>query len=99
MNKGIGKTFHVASILDLENVFASVVVIALSAAGMAAVVMLIIGGYKFIAAGGDKDATQKAGQTITYAIGGLIFVLASWIILNLVGNFLGVNFSVFKITI
>ena len=88
-----------AKISDLETVFGSVVSVALSAAGIAVLVMLIVGGFKFLSAGGDKEATQKAGKTITYAIGGLVLVLSAWIILNLLGNFLGVNFSVFDITI
>ncbi len=99
VGKAVSKSGGAASILDLEHVFASIVVVALSAAGIAAVVMLVIGGFKFIAAGGDKDAAQKAGQTITYAVGGLVLVLSAWVILNLLGNFLGVDFSVFKITI
>mgnify|MGYP001573739194 FL=1 len=88
-----------AKISDLEQVFGSVVSVALSAAGIAALVMLIVGGFKFLSAGGDKEATQKAGQTITYAIGGLVLVLSAWIILNFLGNFLGVDFSVFKIMV
>ncbi len=88
-----------AKISDLEGVFGNVVSVALSAAGIAALVMLVIGGFKFLSAGGDKEATQKAGQTITYAIGGLVLVLSAWIILNFLGNFLGIDFSVFKITV
>lgn len=86
-----------ARISDLEGVFGNVVSVALSAAGIAALVMLIVGGFKFLSAGGDKEATQKAGQTITYAIGGLVLVLSAWIILNFLGNFLGIDFSVFNI--
>lgn len=86
-----------ASIGDLETVFGNVVSVALGAAGIAALVMLIVGGFKFLSAGGDKEATQKAGQTITYTIGGLVLVLSAWIILNFLGNFLGINFSVFNI--
>mgnify|MGYP001579576789 CR=1 FL=1 len=88
-----------ARIGDLETVFGNVVSVALSAAGIAALVMLIVGGFKFLSAGGDKEATQKAGQTITYAIGGLVLVLSAWIILNFLGNFLGVDFSTFKIAL
>ena len=88
-----------ARISDLEGVFGQVVSVALGAAGIAALVMLVIGGFKFLSAGGDKEATQKAGQTITYAVGGLVLVLSAWIILNFLGNFLGVDFSIFKITI
>jgi len=68
-------------------------------AGIAVLVMLVWGGYQFLMAGGDKEGAAKAQKTLTYAIGGLILVLSAWIILNLLGNFLGVDFSVFKITL
>lgn len=87
----------VASIYDLETVFSSVVSVALTLVGIATLVMLVVGGFKFLTAGGDKEATQKAGQTLTYAIGGLVLTLSAWIILNFLGNFLGINFSVFNI--
>ena len=86
-----------ASISDLEKVFSNIVSVALTLGGITALVMLIVGGFKFLSAGGDKEATQKAGKTLTYAIGGLVLTLSAWIILNLLGNFLGINFSTFSI--
>lgn len=87
----------VASIYDLETVFSGVISVVLTLVGIATLVMLVVGGFKFLSAGGDKEATQKASQTITYAIGGLVLTLSAWIILNFLGNFLGINFSVFNI--
>lgn len=86
-----------AKISDLELVFSNIVSVALTGAGIAVLVMFIVGGYGFLMAGGEKEPTQKAQKTLTYAIGGLILVLSAWIILNLLGKFLGVDFSVFKI--
>ena len=86
-----------AKISNLEQVFEKVVSGALSLAGIAVLVMLIWGGYQVLMAGGDKEGAVKAQKTLTYAIGGLILVLSAWIILNLLGKFLGVNFSVFSI--
>ena len=86
-----------ASIADLEVVFASVVSTALTLCGIGVLVMLLWGGLQFLLAGSDKEATQKAKSTLTYAIGGLLVVLSAWIILNFLGNFLGINFSVFNI--
>jgi hypothetical protein len=86
-----------ATIGDLVEVFGNVVKIALTGAGIASLVMLVVGGFKYLSAGGDKEATQKASRTITYAIGGLIVVLSSWIILSLLGGFLGLNFQDFSV--
>lgn len=86
-----------AQIGDLDQVFASVVSKALTLAGITALVMILVGGFKFLTAGGDKEATAKAGKTLSLAIGGLILTLSAWIILNLLGNFLGLDFSFFSI--
>lgn len=86
-----------AKISDLEQVFSSFVSGALSLAGVAVLVMLISGGFGYLMAGGDKEGAAKAQKTLTYAIGGLVLVLSAWIILNLLGNFLGLDFSIFSI--
>jgi hypothetical protein len=59
--------------------------------------MLILGGFKYLSAGADKDAANKARLTISYALGGLILVLSAWIILVLLGGFLGINVDRFDI--
>ena len=46
------------TISDLETVFSSVISLALTAAGLAAFVMLIVGGFQFLTAGGDKETTH-----------------------------------------
>lgn len=86
-----------ATIGQLETVFSSVVSVVLTLTGIATLVMLVVGGFKFLSASGDKEATQKAAKTLTYAIGGLVLTLSAWIILNFLGNFLGIDFSVFSI--
>ena len=86
-----------ATIQNLETVFSTFISGALTLAGIAVLVMLIVGGFGFLTAGGDKEGAAKAQKTLTYAIGGLILVLSAWIIVNLLGKFLGVSFSVFSI--
>jgi len=49
--------------------------------GIAAVIMIIWGGFRYVTAGGDASKTTSARQTITYAIIGLIIVaLAQFIV-------------------
>ncbi len=86
-----------ATIGDLNQVFETVISNAIYLAGIAVILMLVWGGIQFLMAGGDKEATQKAGKTITFAIAGLVLVICSWLIINVLGNFLGVNFSIFNI--
>jgi hypothetical protein len=66
-------------------------------AGLGAFIMLIVGGFMYLMSGGEKEATQKAQKTLTYAIGGLVVTLSAWIIMNFVGNFLGINLATFNI--
>lgn len=43
--------------------------------GAVAVVMIIVGGFRFITSGGDADGTKKARNTIIYAAIGLMVVI------------------------
>ncbi len=47
------------------------------AAGMVAVVAIIIGSIRFITAGGDSGQVASAKNVITYAVIGLVVVLAA----------------------
>lgn len=88
-----------AQLTDLTTVLSSVVGVAIPIAGIAVIVMFLVGGFGFLTAGGDKEATQKAQHTLTYAIGGLILVLSAWMIMALLGNFLGISFDNFTLSL
>jgi len=66
-------------------------------AGIAAFVMLIVGGFQFLTAGGDSKKTQVASNTLTYAIFGLVAVIAAWFILLFIEKFTGVKVTEFNI--
>lgn len=61
------------------------------AAAVAFLIMLIWGGFQFVTSGGDPKAAGAARSTLTYAIIGIVLVVASWLILQLIGNITGVN--------
>lgn len=52
---------------------------------------LVFGGIKWILSGGDKTGTEGAKGTITAALVGLVVVLVSWALLNLVSNLFGLT--------
>ena len=54
--------------------------------GMLSVVMLIIGGFKFVASNGDSSIINSAKNTILYAIVGLAVALLAYAIVNFVIN-------------
>ena len=89
-----------ATIANLGTVvYKSVLISVLTLAGAASMLMFLFGGFQYFSAGGDKEATARASRTLTYAIIGLVISLSSWIILNLLGSFLGYNFRLFNICI
>jgi hypothetical protein len=59
--------------------------------------ILVIGGIKWIASGGDKAATEGARNQITAALVGLVIVFAAWAIVALINTFFGIN--IFNLTL
>jgi hypothetical protein len=90
-------TTGIATIADLECVFGNVVKVALGFAGIVLFVLLLFGGLKYITAGSDPKAAEGAQKTITYAIGGLILILLSFLILVLIKTITGVDVTQFTV--
>jgi cytochrome bd-type quinol oxidase subunit 2 len=82
---------------NLNLIFTNIISVAISLVGLAVLAMIIYAGFLFLSAAGDKDATQRAQKTLNYAIRGLVLAVSAWIILNLIGNFIGIDFSTFTI--
>jgi len=59
--------------------------------------MLVFGGIRWIASGGDKAQTEAARNQITAALVGLVIVFAAWAIVQLIGTFFGVELLDIKI--
>lgn len=89
----------VPTIKGFEVVFNNIVTIALSFAGVAVFIMFLVGGFKYLTSGGDPKAVEEAQKTLTFAIGGLILIALSFLILVFIKNFTGVdltNFTIFR---
>ncbi|MFH1427672.1 MAG: hypothetical protein ABIG60_04065 [Patescibacteria group bacterium] len=52
--------------------------------GIIAVVIILLGGFKWMTAGGNEDKTAEARKLITAGIIGLIIILAAWAIARFV---------------
>ena len=52
--------------------------------GAISVIMLIIGGLRYVVSGGDSTAVQNAKNTILYAIVGIIVALLAYAVVNFV---------------
>jgi hypothetical protein len=56
-------------------------------AGFAAVIMIIIGGFRYVTSGGDSSTTAAAQKTIIYGVVGLVVVaLAQVIVIFVLGR-------------
>jgi hypothetical protein len=53
-------------------------------AGLASVIMIIVGGYRFITSGGDASKAKTARSTVVYACIGLAIVATAQVILRTV---------------
>ena len=88
---------NVATLQDLEGLFSNVVNIILGIAGVTFFILLLSSGFKFVTSGGDPKALEGAKKTLTYAIGGLILIIASYLILLLIKEITGVDVTIFKV--
>lgn len=87
----------VARLQDLEGVFGNVVNVILGFAGVVLFIMLILGGFSYLTSGGDPKKVESARNTLTYAIGGVIFIALAYLILKFIEVFTGAPVTEFKI--
>ena len=87
----------IATISNLSCLFKNVVTYALGFAGIVLFILLLMGGFKYITSGGDPKAVESAQKTLTYAIGGLVLILVSYLILVLITKITGVDVTTFTI--
>lgn len=69
---------------SLNGIIANVVNILSILVGIAAVIMIMVGGFKYVTANGDSSNVGSAKQTITYAVIGLVIVVFAQVIVQFV---------------
>ncbi|OGM57321.1 hypothetical protein A3E46_01295 [Candidatus Woesebacteria bacterium RIFCSPHIGHO2_12_FULL_46_16] len=94
---GTGEATDVPTLKGFEAIFNNVVSVALAFAGIVLFIMLISGGFKYITAGGDPKGVEEAKKTLTYAIGGMVLLAASFLLLRFIEQFTGANVTQFRI--
>ena len=90
---------NVATLRGFEGLFSNVVTNILALAAIVLFIMLLVGGFKFISAGGDPKAVEGAKKTLTYAVAGMVLIASAYLILRFINIFTGidvVNFRVFQ---
>lgn len=77
--------------IEVGGIIQTLITIALVVAGVVFLIMLIIGGIRWILSGGDKAQTETARNQITAALIGLVVVFAAYAIASLIGTIFGVQ--------
>lgn len=80
----------------IETVVQNALIIIFSAATFLVLVFLIIGAFKWITSGGDKDAVGNARKMITNALIGLVILALAFVIVQVIGRILGTNLLQFQ---
>ncbi len=86
------------TLVVFAEVYGNLVSALLAFGGIALFVMLLIGGFKYLTSGGDPKAAEEAKKTLTYAIGGVVLLAASFLVLQLIQDITGANVTEFSIT-
>ncbi len=69
---------------NIQNVIKTVINIMSAIGGIIAVIMIIIGGFKFMTAAGDSTKAASARNTIIFALAGLVVVAFAQVIVQFV---------------
>ena len=70
--------------------FQTITNVLLFVVGAVSVIMLIVGGIRYVVSGGDSTAVQGAKNTILYAIVGIVICLLAYAVVSFViGSFTG----------
>jgi TRAP-type C4-dicarboxylate transport system permease small subunit len=73
--------------------------LAIGAAGVVTFFYLIIGGYHYITAAGDKEALQKSVKIITSALLGLAIIFSIFAIIFVIETLFGIPILIFDIPV
>ncbi|PIS42405.1 MAG: hypothetical protein COT24_03715 [Candidatus Kerfeldbacteria bacterium CG08_land_8_20_14_0_20_40_16] len=76
---GFGETLDLGS-ADLQATVIAIIQWILGLLGLIAVIMILIGGFKWMTAGGNEEKIESAKKLLTAAIIGLVIILLAWAI-------------------
>ena len=84
---------------SLECVFENAIKAFLGLAAIILFVVILVAGFKYVTSGGDPKAVQSAKMTLTYAIGGMVLIALSFLILQFISVFTGADVTDFTVAV
>ena len=87
----------VARIGDLQEVFEGLIGVIIGFAGIVFFLILLVGGFKYMTAGSDPKAMESAKKTLTVAIGGMVLLALSYLVLVIIEELTGAPVTEFSI--
>lgn len=88
---------QVATLQGLQCLIANVLGVAITFIGLIAFGIFLLSGFQIMLSGGNNKGLEAAKGSMTYAVVGLVVALSAFIILNLISQFTGINFTTFII--
>ncbi len=82
---------------DLQLIIQSLLAVAARLIGIAAFVMLIVGGFQMLTASGDPKKTEQGQKTITAAIVGIAIVVGGWFALTILEQLTGAKITILNL--
>lgn len=88
LNKGAcsGSSICSGSNTGLFSVIRTVIQVMLTIAGAVAVIMIIIGGIRYVTSAGDQSDVKAAKDTILYAVVGLVITIMAYAVVTYVAG-------------
>jgi hypothetical protein len=76
---------------DVNDIIGNLIQLVYAVAGIIFFFMFVLGGIRYLTAGGDEKAAASARATLTQAFIGLVIVVAAFLITQLVFNLFGIE--------
>lgn len=76
----------------ISQLLSSIIRLIYVTAGIVFVFMVILSAFQWIVSGGDKEAVGNARKRLTFAIIGIIVLSLGFVIIGIIGKFLGISF-------
>ncbi len=71
---------------SISSFIIKIINIALTVAGLIAVLFLIVGGFRYITSAGNEETAEQAKKIITNSIIGIVVIILSFVIVRVISN-------------